>query len=163
MIVTVAFDVKNHVEVMEGWPIKTGEMTFFLEREANVLKRVCLAFSGVDMAHAPNVQPASSEAAHPHITINGGGYVVLARRNIMNWQAVVSGIQIVDLDYDNYELRFHGENVDEDAKIHIKSFRSNYDLSLNHECDFEQIGRAFCVGKISDDRIESTSHFREGL
>ena len=29
-------------------------------------------------------------------------------------------------------------------------------------CDFEQIGRAFCVGPISDDRIESTSHFREG-
>jgi len=162
MIVTVAFDVKNHVEVMEGWPIETGEVTFFLEREANVLKRVCLAFSGVGMAHAPSVQPASSEAEHAHITIKGGGYAALARRNIMNWQAVVSGLQIVDLDYDNYELRFRGENVDEDANIQVKSFRSNYDLSLNNECDFEQIGRAFCVGQISDDRIESNFHFREG-
>ena len=48
MIVTVAFDVKNHVEVMEGWPMKLGNTTFFLEREANVIKRVCAAFSGVD-------------------------------------------------------------------------------------------------------------------
>ena len=57
MIITVAFDVKNHVEVMEGWPIKTGDMTFFLEREDNVLKRVCIAFSGVGMEHAPSITP----------------------------------------------------------------------------------------------------------
>ena len=162
MIVTVAFDVKNHVEVMEGWPIKTGSTTFFLEREANVLKRVCLAFSGVDVAQAPHVQPAGSETEIPHITITGGKHASLARKSIMNWQAVVSGQQIVDLDYDNYELRFRAEEFSEEASIHIKSFRSNSDNLLNRECDFEQIGRAFCVGPISDDRIESTSHFREG-
>ena len=162
MIVTVAFYVKNHVEVMEGWPIKMGDMTFFLEREANVLKRVCLAFYGVDIAHAPNVQPANSEAEQTQITIEGGGYAALARKNIMNWQTVVSGLQIVDLDYDDYELRFHGENSDEESNIPVKSFRLNYDRELNRECDFEQIGIAFCVGTISDDRIESTSHFREG-
>lgn len=80
----------------------------------------------------------------------------------MNWQAVVSGQQIVDLDYDNYELRFHAEKLSEESSIHIKSFRSNSGNVLNRECDFEQIGRAFCVSQISDDRIESTSHFREG-
>ena len=30
MMITVVFDVKNHVEVMEGWPIKAGDMTFSL-------------------------------------------------------------------------------------------------------------------------------------
>jgi hypothetical protein len=162
MIVTVAFDVKNHVEVMEGWPIKRGTTTFFLEREGNVLKRVCLAFSGVDVAQAPHVQPAGSEADIPHITIKGGEHASLARKSIMNWQAVVSGQQIVDLDYDNYELRFKAEESSEEASIHIKSFRSNPNNVLNRECDFEQIGRAYCVGLIPDDRIESTSHFREG-
>jgi hypothetical protein len=162
MIITVAFDVKNHVEVMEGWPVKTGNMTFFLEREDNVLKRVCVAFSGVGIEHAPNFTPATDEANHPHLDIKGGGYAALARTNIMNWQAVVSGLQIVDLSYDNYELRFHAESIDEEADIHVSSFRSNYDKALNSACDFEQIGRAFCVGPISDDRIESTSHFREG-
>ena len=162
MIITVAFDVKNQVEVMEGWPIKTGDMTFFLEREANVLKRVCLAFSGVGIEHAPSITPATGEAGNPRIDIKGGGYAVLARTIIMNWQAVVSGVQIVDLDYDNYELRFHAENVDEDPGIHVKSFRSNSGQALNFACDFEQIGRAFCAGTIPDDRIESTSHFREG-
>jgi hypothetical protein len=80
----------------------------------------------------------------------------------MSWQAVISGQQIIDLDYDNYELRFHAEGESEKDSIHIKSFRSNPSNILNQECDFEQIGRAFCVGQISDDRIESTSHFREG-
>lgn len=162
MIVTVAFDVRNHVEVMEGWPIKLGNRTFFLERESNVLKRVCVAFSGVDVAQAPNVQPAESEADIPHITIKGGEHASLARQSIMNWQAVISGHQIVDLDYDNFELRFRAEDVSEEANIHLKSFRLNTGDTLNRECDFEQIGRAFCVGQISDDRIESTSHFREG-
>lgn len=162
MIVTVAFDVKNYVEVMDGWPIKTGNTTFFLEREANVLKRVCLAFSGVNVAQAPNVQPARSEAEIPHITITERDHASLARKIIMNWQTVVCGQQIVDLDYDNYDLRFRAEDVSEETSIHIKSFRSNPNSALNQECDFEQIGRAFCVGPISDDRIESTSHFREG-
>lgn len=102
MIITVAFDVKNHVEVMEGWPITMGNMTFFLEREANVLKRVCVAFSGVDIAEAPHVQPAGSDAEIPCITIKGGEHASLARKSVMNWQAVISGQQIVDLDYDNY-------------------------------------------------------------
>lgn len=162
MIITVAFDVKNHVEVMEGWPIKTGDMTFFLERENNVLKRVCLAFSGVGIEHAPNFTPANNEEGNAHIKISGSGYSALARKKIMNWQAVVSGQQIVDLDYDNYELRFHAESIGEEPHIHVKSFKTNFDQSLNSACDFEQIGRAFCVGPISDDRIESTSHFREG-
>lgn len=162
MIVTVAFEVKNHVEVMEGWPIELGNRTFFLEREGNVLKRVCIAFSGVDVVQAPHVQPAATEAEIPHITIKGGEYASLARKSILNWQAVISGQQIVDLDYDNYELRFHAENVAEEASIHLKSFRSKSSNALNQECDFEQIGRAFCVGQISNDRIESTSHFREG-
>lgn len=162
MIVTVAFDVKNHVEVMEGWPMKLGNTTFFLEREANVIKRVCAAFSGVDVAQAPHVQPVGPEAEIPQITIKGGEHASLARKIIMNWQAVVSGLQIVDLDFDNYELRFRAEDVSEEANIHLTSFRSNPGNILNRECDFEQIGRAFCVGQISDDRIESTSHFREG-
>jgi len=162
MIVTIAFDVKNHVEVMEGWPIQLGNTTFFLEREANVLKRVCVAFSGVDVAQAPHVQSNGTEAEISSITITGGEHASLARKRIMNWQAVVSGQQIVDLDYDNYELRFRAENVSEEANIPISSFRTNPYNALNHECDFEQIGRAFCVGPISDDRIESTSHFREG-
>lgn len=162
MIVTVAFDVKNHVEVMEGWPIRRGNTTFFLEREANVLRRVCLAFSGVDVTQAPHVQPAVTDVEIPRITITGGEHALVARKIIMSWQAVVSGQQIVDLDYDNYELRFHAESVSEESSIHIKSFRSNPNNVLNRHCDFEQIGRAFCVGPISNDRIESTSHFREG-
>ena len=162
MIVTVAFEVKNHVEVMEGWPIKLGDRTFFLEREGNVLKRVCVAFSGVDVAQAPHVQAAESEAEIPLITITGGEHASLARKSILNWQAVISGQQIVDLDYDNYELRFHAEDVVDEASIHLKSFRSEPSNVLNRDCDFEQVGRAFCVGQISDDRIESTSHFREG-
>ena len=161
MIVTVAFDVKNHVEVMEDWPIKMDDRTFFLEREANILKRICVAFSGVDVAQAPHVQLAATEAEIPQITIKGGEFASLARKSIMNWQAVISGQQIVDLDYDNYELRFQAEDVSEEPNIHLKSFRSNPGNILNRECDFEQIGRAFCVGQISDDRIESTSHFRE--
>jgi hypothetical protein len=162
MIITVAFDVKNQVEVMEGWPVKTGDMTFFLERQDNVLKRVCIAFSNVGIGHAPTFTPANNEKEHPNIEIGGGSYAILARNSIMNWQAVVSGLQIVDLDYDNYELRFTAENVNEEQHIHLPSFKPKADQALNSSCDFEQIGRAFCAGSISDDRIESTSHFREG-
>lgn len=162
MIITVAFDVKNQVEVMEGWPIATGDMTFFLEREGNVLKRVCLAFSGVGMEYAPTITPSIGESGTPRIDITSGGYAALARKTIMNWQTVVSGLQIVDLDYDNFELRFRAENFDEESSIHVNSFRSDSGRALNSACDFEQIGRAFCAGTVPDDQIESTSHFREG-
>ena len=162
MIITVAFDVKNHVELMEGWPIKTGDLTFFLERQDNILKKVCLAFSSVPIEHAPSFTPSNNEGDHAHIKIGGGVYAAIARKNIMNWQAVLSGPQIVDLDYDNYELRFRAENIDEEPHIQISSFKPSSDQVSISVCDFEQIGRAFCAGPISDDRIESTSHFREG-
>lgn len=162
MKITVAFDVNNHVEVMEGWPIEEGDMTFFMEREGAVLKRVCIAFSNVAIEQAPSFTPASNEAGHPHIEIRGGSYADLARNSIMNWQAVICGLQIVDVDYDNYELRFRAENVDEEQHIHVRSFKASPDKALNSACDFEQIGRAFCADPISDERLESTSHFREG-
>lgn len=162
MIITFAFDVKNRVDVMEGWPVQNGTTTFFLEREGDTLKRVCLSFSEVDVAHAPTVSPPTGPADHPQITISGGIYAQLARQSLMSWQAVVSGVQILDIDYDNYEMRFHAENTDEDENIPITSFRRNSNDSLNSACDFEQLGRAFCVGNISDDRVEYTSHFREG-
>lgn len=162
MIITVAFDVNNYVEVMEGWPLKQDKMTFFLEREGNVLKRVCLSFYSVSTEHAPSFTQPTEAGGSTHLKLSGGGYAALARRRIMNWQAVVSGIQIVDLDYDSFDIRFHAENVEEETRIHLKSFKSSYDKSLNFACDFEQIGRAFCANSISDDRIESTSHYREG-
>lgn len=161
MIVTVCFDVKNYVEVMESWPINIGDITFYLEREENILKRVCVAFSNVGIEHAPRFTPPSKEIGHARMEVNGSGYAALAREKTMNWQAVVSGIQIIDLDYDNYDLRFAAENIDEEAHIQIKSVKSSPE-ALNAACDFEQIGRAFCAEPVSDDQIESTSHFREG-
>lgn len=162
MIITVAFDVKNRVDVMEGWPIKSGNLTFFIERDGTLMRRVCLAFYGVDISHASSFKSSSLTNAYPTLTIGGGIYVQKARSYILNWQAVVSGVQVVDIDYDRYEIRFHPENVDEEKHIDLKSFRPLASDALNAECDFEQIGRAFCVGEIPDDRIESTSHFREG-
>lgn len=162
MILTVAFDVKNRVEVMEGWPIKKANITFFVEREGDALKTVCLAFSGVGIEHAPRLISTPTEDTKASITINGGGYATLARKMILNWQAILSGIQIVDLDYDNFELRFKAESIEEEKNIHVSNFKSNNAYNINPTCDFEQLGRAFCAGTISNDRIESTSHFREG-
>lgn len=162
MIVTVAFEVNNHVNVMESWPIKIDNMTFFLEREDSSLKKVCLSFSGVSTEHAPSITQTSDEKFSAIIKTKGDDYAASARKHIMNWQSVISGIQIVDLDYDSYEMRFHPENNEEEARIQLKSFRSSYDQALDSTCDFEQLGRAFCVETISDERIESTSHYREG-
>ncbi|MEP3295334.1 MAG: hypothetical protein ABJO27_02400 [Pseudoruegeria sp.] len=162
MILSVVFDVKNYVEVMEGWPLRQDNMTFYLEREGNVLKRVRLSFSGVGIEYAPSFTQSSEAADRSNLKIKDGGYLALARKRIMSWQAVVSGIQVVDLDYDSFEMRFHAENIEEESRIHLKSFKPSYDQALNSACDFEQIGRAFCADPISDDRIESTSHYREG-
>lgn len=162
MILTVAFDVKNHVEVMESWPIKKGDTSFFLERDGDVLKRACLSFYGVGIEHAPRWTEGKPGDSRANLTIKGADYASRARSTMMNWQAVVSGVQIVDLDYDSYELRFRPESIKEEPLIHVSAFRSDSGNSLNRPCQFEQMGRAFCVGIISNDRIESTSHFREG-
>ena len=161
MRISVAFDVKNYVEVMESWPITRGDMTFFLEREDNLVKKVVLTFSNVDIKHAPKITPAANPDDITGISINGGVYAQLAIQNILNWQAVVTGQQIFDLDFDTYELRFHAENINEESQIHLKSWKSPVQ-GLNSSCDFEQIGRAFCVGNIPAERIEYTSHYREG-
>lgn len=161
MKISVAFDVKNHVEVMESWPIIRGNMTFFLERENNLVKRVVLRFSNVGIENAPKMVRSSDTDDIPSITIRGEEYAQLAISQILSWQAVVSGLQIFDLDFDDYEMRFHPENMDEEDQIHIKSFRSSNN-TLKSTCEFEQIGRGFCVGNIPLDRIEYTSHYREG-
>ncbi len=162
MIITFAFDVRNYVEVMEGWPLKRGNMTFFLEREGNILRRVCLSFSGVSTEHAPIFIAPSNENGRGTLKTSDGGYAALARKRIMSWQAIVSGFQIVDLDYDSFEMRFRAESVEEEPLIHLKSIKSGYDQALNYSCDFEQFGRAFCADPIPDHQIESTSHYREG-
>lgn len=162
MIISFCFEVRNYVEVMEGWPLKRDQMTFFLEREGNVLKRVCLSFSGVSIDFAPTFNAPSDTNETASLKTIDGGYAALARKSILNWQAVVSGIQIVDLDYDNFEMRFHAENSEEESRIHLKSIKSSYDQALNSSCDFEQFGRAFCAKPIPDHRMESTSHYREG-
>lgn len=131
MRVTVSFDVKNYVEVMEGWPIEQDNMTFFLERDGNILKKVCLSFSRVGIEYAPSLRQASQGDRGAEIEINDGGFAVLARERIMKWQAVVSGIQIIDLDFDSFEVRFHAENLNEESRIHLKSFKSSYDQALN--------------------------------
>ncbi|CAN7421486.1 hypothetical protein [Brevundimonas sp. LjRoot202] len=162
MIITVAFDVKNHVEVLESWPIIKGDVTFFLERSENVLKKVCIAFSNVSLEFAPTFSPSEPDGKLANIEVGGSGYSGSARRLLMNWQTIISGLQVIEVDYDSYELRFNPESFAEESKIPIKSFQPHSDKSLNRVTDFEQIGRAFCAGIVSEDRIESTSHYREG-
>jgi hypothetical protein len=162
MKISVLFDVKNFVEVMESWPITHGDMSFFLERKNNVVKKVGITFSNISMDQAPTIKPAASEKDAPVISIQGGAYAQIAIMQILNWQAVVSGQQIFDLDFDDYELRFHAETLEEKSQIHVSSYRGSNRQRLNLACDFEQIGRAFCVGSIATSRIESTAHYREG-
>src|SRR3546814_13360085 len=119
-------------------------MTYVLEREGNVLKRVCVAFSGVGIEHAPSFKSANDEREVPHVEISGGIYSVLARKNIMNWQAVLSGLQIVDLDYDNYELRFHAENIGEGHRIAVKYFKPGSRKSRSEERRVGEEGVSTC-------------------
>lgn len=162
MIITFAFDVKNYVEVMEGWPIEMGNTIFSLEYEGKIVRKICISYSKVGIEHAPKFIPPTEHEPLPRLHIETKNYATLAISQIMSWQAVVSGLQVFSLDFDNYEIRFHPETLDEEDKIHVKSFQSTSDAALNATCDFEQIGRAFCVGIIDDTRIESVSHFREG-
>ncbi|WP_116865874.1 hypothetical protein [Pseudomonas syringae] len=162
MIITIAFDVKNHVEVMESWPIKIDNLTFFLERKDDVVQKACISFSNVDIENAPKIVPPATTENIPSLNIGGKDFVKVALKRILNWQATVIGLQVFDLDFDNYEMQFIAENPIEQKEIHIKSFRNVAKDGMNRSCDFEQIGRAFCAGDIDEFRIESTSHFREG-
>jgi hypothetical protein len=91
---------------MEGWPIQLDNVTFTLERQNNVLKRVCLSFSKLGIEHAPSVNVDGFAGVDANIRITGGQFAELARIRLMNWQAIMSGLQIVDFDFDNYELRY---------------------------------------------------------
>ncbi len=162
MIITIAFSVKNYVEVMESWPIKIDEVIFTLERKDNIVQRVCISFPNVDIENAPQVVRPAKETGIPKINMRGNEFVKIALKKVLNWQAVVISQQLFDLDFDSYEMRFIAENPLEQSQIHIKSFRSIENDAMNRCCDFEQIGRSFCVGGIDEFRIESTSHFREG-
>lgn len=162
MIITVSFEIKNKVQVMEGWPIKLDDKTFFLEMEKDVLKRVCISFHGVGIEHAPSLTMSDDTNEISTMKISGDEYVKTARNLIINWQAVLSGLQILNIDYDNFGMRFLAESVEEEPFIHLKSFSSSYDGAINYACDFEYIGRAFCADTISGGRIESTAHFRDG-
>ncbi|GAA6176978.1 hypothetical protein [Sulfitobacter pacificus] len=161
MKVSVAFDVKNNFEVLESWPITQENATLFLERQDNVVKRVIVTFSNVNIENAPKVTEPGPHDPTLNIRMCGEAIAQRAIARILSWQAVISGLQTIDLDFDSYELGFHAESTDEDSKIPIKSFRSSYE-NLDSTCDFEQIGRAFCAGEVSPERIEYTSHYRDG-
>ena len=165
MILTVSFRVKNFVEVMGIWPISIDDMTFILEHDDNVVKSVSVSFENVPISLAPKIvraDPKATDGSTSEIKMNSGDYVGRAIQHVLNWQAVVSGQQIFDLDIDNFETHYHPETIEEKDQIHVKTFSRKGKNSLNTESDFEQIGRAFCVEPIGDSRIESTSHFREG-
>ena len=161
MHITISFNVKNHVEVSESWPIQIGNVTFSLNRKDDVVQKVCISYSGVSTEHAPKMTSSTSTGIHHELIVGAGQYVGLAIRQMMSWQTVISGLQTFDLSFDDYELTFRPESVDEEKKIPIKSFRRSA-REMPDSCDFEQIGRAFCVGFASDSRVESVSHFREG-
>lgn len=97
MKVSVAFDVKNYIEVMESWPITREDTTFFLEREDNLIKRVVIIFSSVGIEHAPQIILGKNTEHTSAINMYCGEYVELAIEKILNWQAVISGLQILIL------------------------------------------------------------------
>ncbi len=162
MIITIAFSVKNYVEVMESWPIKIDDVIFTLERKDNIVQKVCISFPNIAIENAPQILRPAKKPGIPQINMRGDRFVKIALKKILNWQAVVISQQLFDLDFDSYEMRFIAENLLEQSQIPIKSFRSIENVAMNKCCDFEQIGRSFCVGSIDEFRIESTSHFREG-
>lgn len=53
MIITIAFSVKNYVEVMESWPIKIDNLIFTLERKDNIVQKVCVSFPNIAIENAP--------------------------------------------------------------------------------------------------------------
>lgn len=162
MIITISFDVRNHVEVMESWPIKNGDLTFHLDRKGNIVQKACISFSNVDIKEAPKLSRPQNNQEAPTITMRNNDLIKVALKRILNWQAVVIGHQVFDLDFDCYEIQFIAETPVEQEQIQIKSFRNFEKDKMNRSSDFEQIGRAFCVDEIDELRIESTSHFREG-
>ncbi|MEX3775705.1 hypothetical protein [Pseudomonas sp. MYb118] len=162
MIITIAFSVKNYVEVMESWPIKIDDVIFTLERKDNIVQNVCVSFPNIAIENAPQIVRPAKKSGVPQINMRGDKFLKIALKKVLNWQAVVISQQLFDLDFDSYEMRFIAENPSEQSQIHIKSFRSFENNAMNKCCDFEQIGRSFCVGSIDEFRIESTSHFREG-
>lgn len=162
MIITIAFKVKNRLEIAESWPIKVGETTFFLECRDGLVQNACISYTGVNVDKAPKIQPLTSTNAHYEIVMMVNEYISMAIKKIMDWQTIISGKYIFDLDFDSYELRFQPENMTEEKKIPIRSFHRYDGDSRKVSCVFEQIGKAFYVGPIENFRIESTSHFREG-
>jgi len=146
---------------MESWPITIDDVTFSLTREGNFVKQVVVTFSNIRVDQAPTIEEGDSGGNLPTITIPASGCLQSARQKVLSWQTVVSGLQIYDIDFDSHDLRFHPETIAEEDKVAISHFRgSTADLSAAY--DFEQIGRAFCAGAIPSDRIESTSHYRDG-
>lgn len=65
MHITISFNVKNHVEVSESWPIQIGNVTFSLDRKDEVVQKVCISYSGVGTEHAPKITPSASTGIHP--------------------------------------------------------------------------------------------------
>lgn len=146
---------------MESWPITIDDVTFSLTREDNMVKKVMVTFSNISADQAPTITEGDSTGNLPTISIPPSGCLQIAIQKVLNWQAVVSGLQIYDIDFDSYDMRFHPESVAEEDKIAISHFRGSTG-DINSAYDFEQIGRAFCAGEIPADRIESTSHYRDG-
>lgn len=147
---------------MESWPIKL--MTSFYSRTKRQYRTNSMYFFP-QRSHreCPTNSTTRKEIRHPSNKHERQWIRKTALKKVLNWQAVVISQQLFDLEFDSYEMRFVAETPLEQSQIHIKSFRSIANDAMNRCCDFEQIGRSFCVGEIDEFRIESTSHFREDV
>ncbi|TMN16193.1 hypothetical protein [Pseudoxanthomonas sp. X-1] len=147
---------------MESWPVRAGDTSLFLECESGVVKMVCVSYSGVGIENAPQLEACSESSPAARISLPGGIYIESTVEKLMEWQTVLSGQQVFDLDFDNPQLRFRAENPSEDGMIPITSFGSSRGEILNAALDFDAIGKAFLVNSVDHVRVESVAHFREG-
>jgi hypothetical protein len=163
LIVTISFKVRNKVRIGPHFPVEKKGSTLFLQTDNGVLTSVGVVRRGVDVKHAPKfTHPSSTNGGvHPTLSVESRFFLVLAERELREWQAVLASYVIVDIDFDDVSSTFTPENESERAAIHVSSLNRAVDKQDRNPIEFEHIARAFLMKEEASARLEDVAHFRD--
>lgn len=144
-----------------NWPVKVGNKIFFLSVTDNRVTHVGARISGQPVDLAPKLTPLKKGRLAFEIKARDA-WAQTIEHDLRGWQAMMCAYANVDIDFDDVEILYEGENDKERDAIDVPRFTTKKSAAEQHWNDeFTTFGRAFLMIDEGKPLITTMSFYRE--
>lgn len=163
MILTVAFPLRNHIQLADPWPIRVGSKIYFMRVQEGLIQKIGVSFQGVSADVAPSLQPVRDRKIQARLHTNSDGHVLEAEHDIRAWQSLLLPYVLLDIDFDSPEMEFKPETLEEQSKIKMPNLSVTKARHPRSGDQYELYGLAFLILDEGRPLIEVMALYREGV